>query len=82
MLNVLRKGKSTSITSKAPGYSVTHTDRDNNGVTDSIRISITKGILLEDLKRDEDGNYLQSSQKYLDELNTMAKRIEAELKRK
>jgi regulator of RNase E activity RraA len=79
VLKIHRRGKKTSVTSKASGYSVTHSDDDGDGVTDSIMISEVNGGVLEVLKRSKDGAYSQTPQDDLDEMNEIVKKIEARL---
>jgi len=79
VLQIQHKGKKTSITSEASGYSITHSDDNGDGVTDSIMISKTSGGILEVLNRGTDGTYSQSPQKDLDEMNDIVKKIEARL---
>jgi hypothetical protein len=79
VLKIHQRTKFTSITSGASGYSVTHTDTDGDGTTDSIMIANIGDKLLEVLKRDADGTYVQTDQKELDEVNRMTKNIKTEL---
>jgi len=79
VLKIHHRKEQTSITSSASGYSVTHTDRDGDGTTDSITVSAVGGDILEVLKRDSDGAYVQTEQKDLDEMNRIARKIEERL---
>jgi hypothetical protein len=82
VLKIATKANHTSITSCAGGYSVTHTDSDGDGVTDSIMISKANGELLEVLRRSKGGIYSQTPQDDLDEINEMAKKVEAHLRKR
>ena len=79
VLQIQYKGKKTSITSEASGYSITHSDNNGDGATDSIMVSKTSGDILEVLNRSADGTYSQSPQKDIDEMNDIVKKIQARL---
>jgi hypothetical protein len=79
VLKIHLRGKKTSITSQASGYSVTHSDDDGDGVTDSIMILKVKGGILEILRRSKDSTYSQTPQDDLDEMNKLAKQIESRI---
>ena len=82
VLKIRQAGKGVWVTSDASGYSITHTDENGDGITESIMISRVGGNILEVLKRNADGRYIPSSQRDVDEMNIMRTKIEAGIYRK
>jgi len=82
VLKIHHRGKGTWITSEAGGYSITHTDENGDGIAESIMISQFGGNILEVLKRSADGQYQPSLQSDLDEMNAIARKIEAGIPRR
>ena len=76
------RGKVATVLSRGGNYVIAHTDRDGDGVFESIMISLADGDILEVLKRDADGKYQPAPQDDLDEMNRITRKIDALLHEK
>lgn len=78
---VRERGVTRSVGSDGGPYSITLRDYDDDGIFESIMISLRGGDVLEILKREPDGNYRPTPQRDLDELNRETRKLMKSLSR-